>query len=91
MLKLKAISILLFLMICAGCSTASSPNIVVQTKLVNIYPPEQLLKKPPLPQVVEVNTTRDLVTNSDAFEDKMKVLYNQLQQIIDWVTKAKEL
>lgn len=68
---------LLFLTVCAACSTK---QVIVETK-----PPEILLAKAePLPRT-NVVTTNDIVKRALAAEHRYTLIAAQLNSLIDWI------
>lgn len=87
MRKSSLSSILLCLMICAGCSTPNSPSVVVQEKMVSVMPPAAMLADPEPPVLVEVKETRHILDNSDAFELWGEQAVSRLRKLREWYAK----
>lgn len=82
--------ILLSLMICGGCSTPKTPNVVVQEKQVTAKPPASMLEDPEPPVLVEVTETRHILDNSDAFELWGEQAVLKLRKLREWYSKVPE-
>lgn len=89
MLQLKLILISLCLMTCAACSTGKPPNTVVEVKLQLVSPPDSMLVAPPKPRLTKVETTDDIVANSDAFEEAYLKAAQQIKSLREWVVAQK--
>lgn len=89
MRKSSLFSILLFLLICVGCSTPQTPQLMVKTEVIKIYPPDELLSEPEEPNLVDVVITDDILTNSDAFKLAYRKAVSQIEKIRQWVKAAK--
>lgn len=90
MQKLSRSLILLCLLTCAGCSTQQTPQLVVDTQVQKVFPPDELLKAPDEPVLVNVVITDDIVTNSDAFKLAYQKAVSQIEKIRQWVKDAKK-